>query len=44
LLGIPHASELPAIRWKLRNLARLKRESADQFDRQYTLLAARMGQ
>ena len=44
LLGIPHVSELPAIRWKLRNLARLKRESADQFDRQYTLLAARMGQ
>ena len=32
LLGIPHVSELPAVRWKLQNLARLQRERAEQFE------------
>ena len=40
LLGIPHVSELPAVRWKLQNLARLQRERAEQFELQYTALAA----
>ena len=39
LLGIPHVSELPAVRWKLQNLARLQRERAEQFELQYTALA-----
>ena len=42
LLGIPHVSELPAVRWKLQNLARLQRERAEQFELQYTALAARL--
>jgi len=39
LLGISHVSELPAVRWKLHNLARLQRERVEQFERQYTALA-----
>jgi predicted nucleotidyltransferase component of viral defense system len=42
LLGIPHVSELPAVRWKLQNLARLQRERAEQFELQYTALADRL--
>jgi len=42
LLGIPHVSELPAVRWKLQNLARLQRERAEQFELQYTALAGRL--
>ena len=44
LLGIPHMSELPAVRWKLQNLARLQRERAEQFELQYTTLAGRLQQ
>jgi len=44
LLGIPHMSELPAVRWKLQNLARLQRERAEQFELQYTTLADRLHQ
>jgi predicted nucleotidyltransferase component of viral defense system len=44
LLGIPHVSELPAVRWKLQNLARLQRERAEQFELQYTTLADRLHQ
>ena len=44
LLGIPHVSELPAVRWKLQNLARLQRERAGQFELQYTTLAGRLHQ
>ena len=44
LLGIPHVSELPAVRWKLQNLARLQRERAEQFELQYTTLAGRLHQ
>jgi len=42
LLSIPHVSELPAVRWKLQNLARLQRERAEQFELQYTALAGRL--
>jgi len=42
LLGIPQLSELPAVRWKLQNLARLQRERAEQFELQYTALAGRL--
>ena len=42
LLGIPHVSELPAVRWKLQNLARLQCERAEQFELQYTTLAGRL--
>ena len=41
-LGIGHAQELPAIRWKLQNLTRLKRERPQQFNLQYTALAERL--
>ena len=44
LLGIPHLSELPAVQWKLQNLARLQRERAEQFELQYTALAGRLRQ
>jgi len=39
----PHLSELPAIRWKLRNLAKLKRSSPEKFDRQARELTERFG-
>ena len=42
LLGIPQVSELPAVRWKLQNLARLQRERVEQFELQYTALAGRL--
>ena len=42
LLGIPHVSELPAVRCKVQNLARLQRERAEQFELQYTALAGRL--
>ena len=42
-LGIAHASDLPAIRWKLQNLTRLKREQPEQFELQYTALTKRLG-
>ncbi len=44
LLGIPHVSELPAVRWKIQNLARLQREQTAQFELQYTTLAGRLHQ
>ena len=44
LLGIPHVSELPAVRWKIQNLARLQRERGGQFERQYTALASLLQQ
>jgi predicted nucleotidyltransferase component of viral defense system len=42
-LGIPHVSELPAVRWQLQNLMRLKRERPEQFEAQYTALSERLG-
>lgn len=38
-----HLSELPAIRWKLQNLAKLRRSSPEKFDRQARELAERFG-
>jgi Nucleotidyl transferase AbiEii toxin, Type IV TA system len=42
LLGIAHLRELPAIRWKLQNLERLRRERPDQFARQKVELEKRL--
>jgi len=44
LLDIPHLSELPAVRWKLHNLQRLRRERPEQFELQYTSLSSRLEQ
>ncbi|CAD6563333.1 nucleotidyl transferase AbiEii/AbiGii toxin family protein [Paraburkholderia sabiae] len=38
LLPYGHLSELPAIRWKIQNLEKLKKKSADRFAEQETLL------
>lgn len=38
-LGIAHAAALPAIRWKLHNLTRLRCERPEHFERQHTVLA-----
>jgi predicted nucleotidyltransferase component of viral defense system len=43
LLGIAHAEHLPGIRWKLQNLAQLKRKSPAKFAEQSELLALRLG-
>jgi len=43
LLGIAHAEQLPGIRWKLQNLAQLKRKSPAKFAEQADLLAQRLG-
>lgn len=37
-IGLPHAASLPAVRWKLRNLERLKRENPDKHAAQRTAL------
>lgn len=42
LLGIAHAEHLPGIRWKLQNLAQLKRKSPAKFAEQADLLAQRV--
>jgi hypothetical protein len=44
LLEIPHVSELPAVRWKVQNLQRLRRERPKQFELQYTSLVSRLEQ
>lgn len=41
LMPMPHLRELPAIEWKLENLAKLKQVSADRFATQHQLLARR---
>ena len=41
-LGIAHVGDLPAIRWKLQNLTRLKGKRPEQFQQQYTALAERL--
>lgn len=43
LLGIAHAEHLPGIRWKLHNLAQLKRKSPVKFAEQADALAERLG-
>jgi len=40
LLGIPHLEHLPGIRWKLHNLAQLKKTNAKKFSEQADALAA----
>jgi predicted nucleotidyltransferase component of viral defense system len=42
LLGIAHAEQLPGIRWKLQNLAQLKRKNPAKFAEQADLLAQRL--
>lgn len=41
LLGIAHLEQLPAIRWKLHNLTRLRKTDAKKFAEQVDTLAAR---
>jgi hypothetical protein len=41
LMKCPHLSQLPAIRWKLQNLARLKKSNPDKFAQQTGELLAR---
>jgi Nucleotidyl transferase AbiEii toxin, Type IV TA system len=43
-LGVAHAVDLPAIRWKLQNLTRLKGKRPEQFELQYSALAERLAQ
>ena len=42
LLGVAHLEHLPGIRWKLQNLAQLKRKSPAKFAEQAALLAQRL--
>lgn len=40
LLNIPHADELPALRWKISNLERLRAKNPAKFAKQAESLAA----
>lgn len=40
-LGIDHLEHLPGVRWKLQNLAQLRKTNAKKFAEQADLLAAR---
>jgi len=42
LMKCPHLSQLPAIRWKLQNLAKLKKSNLGKFTQQAEELRARM--
>jgi hypothetical protein len=44
LMPMQHLRELPALKWKLMNLAKLKKSSAKRFAAQTELLAARLDQ
>ena len=44
LMPMPHLRELPAIKWKLMNLAKLKKSSAKRFEAQHQLLGDRFDQ
>jgi hypothetical protein len=44
LMPMPHLRELPALKWKLMNLAKLKKSSARRFASQHQLLAERFEQ
>ena len=44
LMNCPHLSELPAIRWKLQNLARLKKSNPGKFAQQSELLRIRLAE
>jgi len=41
LLDVPHVKELPAIKWKLQNLAALQRDNPAKFAEQYQVLSER---
>ena len=43
LMKCPHLSQLPAIRWKLQNLARLKKSNPRKFAQQAEEIRARLG-
>lgn len=43
LVACPHASELPAIQWRLRNLEQFKARRRDEFERQVKALEAAVG-
>jgi hypothetical protein len=43
LMSCPHLSEMPAIRWKLENLTKLKKSNPHKFAKQYGELRARFG-
>jgi hypothetical protein len=42
LMKCPHLSQLPAIRWKLQNLAKLKKSNPRKFSQQADELRARL--
>ncbi len=44
LMNCPHLSRLPAIRWKLQNLARLKKSNPDKFAQQAELLRTNLAE
>jgi hypothetical protein len=44
LMACPHLRELPAIQWKLQNLAKLKKSNATKFAAQSDELLARFEQ
>lgn len=44
LMPMPHLRELPALKWKLMNLVKLKKSSASRFVAQHQQLAKRFGQ
>ncbi len=44
LMSMPHLRELPALKWKLMNLAKLKKSNAKRFAAQHQLLAERLDQ
>lgn len=43
LLGVPHAEELPGLRWKLQNLERLRKANPKKFAEQSDALARLLG-
>ena len=42
-MPFPHLKDLPALKWKLANIAKLKAAKPDVFEQQYTLLKKRLG-
>ncbi|MDP3175242.1 MAG: hypothetical protein Q8M88_12495, partial [Phenylobacterium sp.] len=42
LLGIDHVEQLPGVRWKLQNLAQLRKSNLKKFAEQSDLLAERL--
>lgn len=43
LMPFPHLKDLPALKWKLANLAKLKAAKPDIFEQQFILLQERFG-